>query len=200
MYPEEERKSLETMKKNYNKKITSFIKIAEANKLIGFLIMNSVENTRYMQLDYFAILPEYQNKGYGTKAIKELKKVVPNYDAIFVEIEKLGWGANKEENKIREKRAKFYERLDFHKLNANFKWFNSLFLSVYYLKVSENQTYDEKEILNNIFEIYYKVHSKKKVDENCEIIKWFWLTKVRKKANNIIKEDLQWIMSIKSFL
>ena len=171
IFPEEERKSLETMKKNYNKKITSFIKIAEANKLIGFLIMNSVENTRYMQLDYFAILPEYQNKGYGTKAIKELKKVVPNYDAVFVEIEKLGCGANKEENKIREKRAKFYERLDFHKLNANFKWFNSLFLSVYYLKVSENQTYDEKEILNNIFEIYYKVHSKKKVDENCEIIK-----------------------------
>ena len=30
---------------------------------------------------------------------------------------------------------------------------------------------DEKEILNNIFEIYYKVHGKKKVDENCEIIK-----------------------------
>ena len=63
IFPEEERKSLETMKKNYNKKITSFIKIAEANKLIGFLIMNSVENTRYKQLDYIANLPEYQNKG-----------------------------------------------------------------------------------------------------------------------------------------
>lgn len=72
---------------------------------------------------------------------------------------------------MREKRAKFYERLGFHKLNDNLKWFNSLFLSVYYLKLSENQTDDEKEILNNIFEIYHKVHGRKKVNENCEIIK-----------------------------
>ena len=133
--------------------------------------MNSIENNRYMQLDYFAILPEYQNKGYGTKAIKELEKVVQNYDAIFVEIEKLCYGANKEENEIREKRAKFYERLEFNKLNVDLKWFNSLFLSVYYLKLNDNLIYDEEEILNNIFGIYYKVHGKKKVDENCEIIK-----------------------------
>ncbi len=171
IFPEEERKTLETIERNYNKNITRFIKIDEENKLIGFFIMNSIENDRYMQLDYFAILPEYQNKGYGTKAIKELKKVVPNYDAIFVEIEKLGYGANKVENKIREKRAKFYDRLEFNKLNVDLKWFNSLFLSIYYLKLNENLTYDEEEILNNIFEIYYKVHGKKKVDENCEIIK-----------------------------
>ena len=171
IFPEEERKTLETIERNYNKNITRFIKIDEETKLIGFFIMNSIENDRYMQLDYFAILPEYQNKGYGTKAIKELKKVVPNYDAIFVEIEKLGYGANKVENKIREKRAKFYDRLEFNKLNVDLKWFNSLFLSIYYLKLNENLTYDEEEILNNIFEIYYKVHGKKKVDENCEIIK-----------------------------
>ena len=171
IFPEEERKSLETIEKNYNKNITRFIKIDEEKELIGFCIMNSIENNRYMQLDYFAILPEHQNKGYGTKAIKELEKVVQNYDAIFVEIEKLCYGANKEENEIREKRAKFYERLGFHKLDTNLKWFNSLFLSIYYLKLNNNLTYDEKEILNNIFEIYYKVHGKKKVDENCEIIK-----------------------------
>lgn len=100
IFPEEERKSLETIEKNYNKNITRFIKIDEEKGLIGFCIMNSIENNRYMQLDYFAILPEYQNKGYGTKAIKELEKVVQNYDAIFVEIEKLGYGANKEVNEI----------------------------------------------------------------------------------------------------
>lgn len=171
IFPEEERKSLETIEKNYNKNITRFIKIDEEKELIGFCIMNSIENNRYMQLDYFAILPEYQNKGYGTKAIKELEKVVQNYDAIFVEIEKLGYGANTAENEIREKRAKFYERLGFHKLDTNLKWFNSLFLSVYYLKLNDNLIYDEEEILNNIFGIYYKVHGKKKVDENCEIIK-----------------------------
>ena len=100
-----------------------------------------------------------------------MEKVVQNYDAIFVEIEKLGYGANTAENEIREKRAKFYERLGFHKLDTNLKWFNSLFLSVYYLKLNDNLIYDEEEILNNIFEIYYNVHGRKKVNENCEIIK-----------------------------
>ena len=31
--------------------------------------------------------------------------------------------------------------------------------------------------LNNIFEIYYNVHGRKKVNENCEIIKWLKYTK-----------------------
>lgn len=52
IFPEEERKSLETMKKNYNKKITSFIKLL---KLINNWIFNknSVENTRYMPTGLF---------------------------------------------------------------------------------------------------------------------------------------------------
>lgn len=37
IFPEEERKTLETIERNYNKNITRFIKIAEENKLIGFL-------------------------------------------------------------------------------------------------------------------------------------------------------------------
>ena len=36
IFPEEERKTLETIERNYNKNITRFIKIAEENKLIGF--------------------------------------------------------------------------------------------------------------------------------------------------------------------
>lgn len=170
IFPEEERKNLATMKKNYNKDITKFIKIMEADKLIGFFILNSIKQNKYVQLDYFAILPEYQNKGYGTKAINELKNIISNYDGLFLEIEKLGFGANLEENKTRERRAKFYERLGFAKLDAKLKWFENLFLSIYLLKLSEDFKDNEKDLLNNIFEIYYSVHGKKKVEENCVII------------------------------
>lgn len=171
IFPKEERKTIETLEKNYMLNITKFVKIAEKNNLIGFFIMNSIENNRYIQLDYFAILPEYQNKGYGTKAIKELKKAILNYDIVFVEIEKLGCGENETENNIREKRARFYERLGFKKINADLKWFNSLFLSIYYLNLRDMYKYSEKEVLSNIFEIYYKVHGKQKVNDNCKIIK-----------------------------
>ena len=123
-----------------------------------------------MQLDYFAILEKYQNKGYGTKAIQLLKKQMETYDGIFVEIEKLGLGKDKQENLLRERRAKFYESLSFEKLNFELKWFETLILSIYVLPISTYKDTEEK-IMENMFQIYISVHGKEKVDRNCKVIK-----------------------------
>lgn len=74
IFPEEERKTLEAMEKNYNKNITKFIKIDEENELIGFFIMNSIKNNRYMQLDYFAIYQNIKIKDMELKQLKNWKK------------------------------------------------------------------------------------------------------------------------------
>ena len=98
IFPKEERKELKIIEQNYDKKITKFIKIYENNQFVGFFIINTIKNSQYVQLDYFAILEKYQNKGYGTKAIQLLKSQMEAYDGIFVEIEKLGLGKDKQEN------------------------------------------------------------------------------------------------------
>ena len=170
IFPKEERKELATIEKNYNKKITKLIKICENNQFVGFFIINTIKNSQYIQLDYFAILEKYQNKGYGTKAIQLLKSQMEAYDGIFVEIEKLGLGKDKQENLLRERRAKFYETLGFKKLNFALKWFESLILSIYVLPISSYKDTDEK-IMENMFQIYISVHGKEKVDRDCKVIK-----------------------------
>ena len=170
IFPKEERKELATIEKNYNKKITKLIKICENNQFVGFFIINTIKNSQYIQLDYFAILEKYQNKGYGTKAIQLLKSKMETYDGIFVEIEKLGLGKDKQENLLRERRAKFYETLGFEKLNFTLKWFESLILSIYVLPISSYKDTEEK-IMENMFQIYISVHGKEKVERDCKVIK-----------------------------
>ena len=170
IFPKEERKELKTIKQNYDKKITKFIKICENNQFVGFFIINTISNSQYVQLDYFAILEPYQNKGYGTKAIQLLKSQMKAYDGIFVEIEKLGLGKDKQDNLVRERRAKFYETLGFEKLKFKLKWFETLILSIYVLPISSYKDTEEK-IMENMFQIYISVHGKEKVDKDCKVIK-----------------------------
>ena len=170
IFPKEERKEFKVLEDNFNKKITRFIKICENDIFVGFFIINTTEENQYIQLDYFAILEKYQNKGYGTKAIQLLKSQMEAYDGIFVEIEKLGLGKDKQENLLREIRAKFYETLGFEKLNFALKWFESLILSIYVLPISSYKDTEEK-IMENMFQIYASVHGKEKVDRDCKVIK-----------------------------
>ena len=170
IFPKEERKELKTIEQNYDKKITKLIKICEHNQFVGFFIINTIKNNQYVQLDYFAILEKYQNKGYGTKAIQLLKSQMEAYDGIFVEIEKLGLGKDKQENLLRERRAKFYENLGFEKLNSELKWFETLILSIYVLPISTHKD-NENEILKDMFQIYISVHGKEKVERDCKVIK-----------------------------
>ena len=170
IFPKEERKELKTIEQNYDKKITKFIKICENNQFVGFFIINTIKNSQYVQLDYFAILEKYQNKGYGTKAIQLLKKQMEAYEGIFVEIEKLGLGKDKQDNLLRERRAKFYETLGFEKLNFELKWFGTLILSIYVLPISTHKDTEEK-IMANMFQIYISVQGKEKVDRDCKVIK-----------------------------
>ena len=170
IFPKEERKELKTVEQNYDKKITKFIKICENNQFVGFFIINTIKNSQYVQLDYFAILEKYQNKGYGTKAIQLLKKQMEAYEGIFVEIEKLGLGKDKQDNLLRERRAKFYETLGFEKLNFELKWFGTLILSIYVLPIYTHKDTEEK-IMENMFQIYISVQGKEKVDRDCKVIK-----------------------------
>lgn len=170
LFPQEERKALETIEKSFYNGITKIIEIVDNNIFIGFIIINALTDNKYIQLDYLAILPQYQNKGYGTQAINLLKKQSKEYNGIFVETEKVGLGINEDENKLRAKRARFYEKLGFYKLNFELKWYESLILSPYVFQISTNKN-SEDEILKNMLKIYIATHGREKVENSCKIMK-----------------------------
>lgn len=177
IYPEylklfaiEERKTLSLIESLFNKGILNIIEITDKDLFIGFMLINKITDSKYIQLDYFAILPQYQCKGLGTKALSLLKKIYNQYHGIFVEVEKLDLNINDEDNKIRQRRINFYKNSGFYKLNLEFCWFNSLVLTPYILLLSKKSVSDEI-ILDNILSIYLITHGQEKLNKNLKIIK-----------------------------
>lgn len=138
------------------------------NKIVGFLIYNTLKNNPYIWLDYFAILPEYQDKKYGTKAISLLKEYLKDYTVIFGEIEKIGMGENEKENEIRKRRVKFWKRAGFHILDTDFELFGVVY-SPCILPIKEIDK--EDKVVENIWLFYQEIIGKKKFEKNCKVIK-----------------------------
>lgn len=169
IFPEIERKSYANLKRLYDKNIVDMIEIIEEEQFVGFFMVNFLKNNPYILLDYFAILPNYQSRGYGRKAIKLLKEMYQDYDGIYIEIEKVGNGDNEKENQIRKRRAKFYENLGFEKLEFEIELFTVLF-STYMLPCSKNE-FSNEEVKKGVFSIYNAVLGEEKVEKYCKVIK-----------------------------
>ena len=168
LFPKEERKPYQTIVKAMKYHLGNVIKIVEENLFIGFIIVNTLENNPYVQLDYLAILPEYQSKGYGKKAISLLRKHYHQYKGIFIEIEKIGLGANDKENQIRERRKRFYEEIGFQKLSFDLDLYHVIY-SAYFLPCLEKEIL-ETDMIQSIFEIYNALLGEKNIKKFCKVI------------------------------
>lgn len=167
IFPREERKPLELIKSTYNKGYSRIIKIINNETITGFMILNRVKNNSYAILDYLAILPQYRNRGIGTSALKLLIEQERKNNGIFVEIEKVGLGKDKEENEFRSKRKKFYEELGFKKLKFDLILFDVVYMPYIYSNIDIEEDY----IINEIWNIYELICGKERINKNCKIIK-----------------------------
>ena len=79
LFPEEEQREWKKIEDTYKKEIEKFYKVTLENQIIGFFMLERLNNNYPFYLDYFAIFEEFQSKGYGTKAIQELlDKIIGN--------------------------------------------------------------------------------------------------------------------------
>lgn len=167
IFPEEERKSIKEIETGYRKGWIKVIKIIYQNQLVGFMTVNRVREKGYLILDYLAILPEYRNKQFGTKALRLLFEEEKECKGIFIEIEKVGLGKCKEENLIRQKRKSFYEYLGFKELNFDLFLFGMIYTPLLFSNNHEN----EDIIINSILEIYEAIMGKERLKKNYKIMK-----------------------------
>lgn len=167
LFPKNERKPLSMLKECYVKKILTILEIIDNNQIVGFMMLNKLPKSKYLQLDYFAIFPEFQSKGYGSKALKKLQEISEKYNGIYIEAEKPD--KIDEENNIKNKRIKFYERLGCYKLNLSLELYNVIY-TILILPTSDKRENDDK-IMKDIFDIYNKVSGKKSIKKYCKIIK-----------------------------
>lgn len=169
LFPKTERKSLKNIKRNYLKGITKLIKIMDDDIVVGFLIYHTLDQNPYILLEYFGIFQEFQNQQYGSKTVKVLKTFFKNYKGIYGEVEKIGFGKDEMENKIREKRVRFWKNLGFEFLDIDLKMFHVIY-SPCILKIKDIEL-DCDEIMKYAFELYDALLGEKRVRKNCMIMK-----------------------------
>lgn len=167
IFPEDERKPLGLIQSSYNKKYTKIIEILYKNEMVGFMLLNRVKDKGYSVLDYLAILPQHRNSKLGTKALRLLLEQEKESRGIFIEIEKIGLGKDKEENLLREKRKNFYEKIGFEKLNFDLFLFDVIYTPYLFSNIKD----DEDMIIDEILNIYQSVSGKERIKQNCKIIK-----------------------------
>lgn len=168
IFPSMERKPYIVIRKSYNNNITDIIEIIVEEKFVGFFIINHIKDNPYVVLDYFAILPKYQRKGYGSNAIKLLKEMYKEYDGIFIEIEKPVNGGNDEENRIRQQRVEFYEDLNFCKMGFDLELFTVKYFA--YMLPCSKDVFSNEKVVKDIFEIYNAASGEQRIKKYCRVI------------------------------
>lgn len=77
--------------------------------LIAYALLGNTADGRKHLLDYYAVLPEYQDCGIGSMFLKRLSAELPG-DAILLEVEDPDYAPNEEERAHWQRRIRFYER------------------------------------------------------------------------------------------
>lgn len=169
LFSESERKSYKQLETAFKNSILQIFEITSGEDFVGFILANSLYNNGYLQVDYFAILPEFQGRGYGTQAIDRLKQMSTEYKGISIEVEKLGLGKDKKENELRQRRMQFYKRLGFIELNCDFELYKVMYTPLLFPIMDKIES--EDNIVKDIFEIYYETIGGSKVEKNCSVIR-----------------------------
>lgn len=148
LFPKDEQRDWEKIEKTYKNGIEKFYKILLKDITIGFFMLEKLSNNYPFYIDYFAIFNEFQNKGYGTKAIQILMNKIIHNSGLIAEIEKENIS-----NPITIKRFEFYKRLGFNKIDSEYLLYDLLYTPI----VNINKNID-KENIDIIFFDYYKTN------------------------------------------
>lgn len=78
-------------------------------ELIAYaLLANTADGKKHM-LDYYAVLPQYQSCGWGSRFLNMLSEELPG-DAILLEVEDPDYAPDEKERAHWQRRIRFYER------------------------------------------------------------------------------------------
>ena len=108
-FPENERMPFERILKKRSEGVMRLLSIEDQDRaFLGFANITLCFDA--LVLNYFAIVPTEQGKGYGTQTLERLKELYPKR-SIVIDIEDDGIKAENSAQRIR--RRQFYERLGF---------------------------------------------------------------------------------------
>ena len=76
----------------------------------AFFLKQTIDGYSNFLLDYFAMIPEYRDQGYGSAFLGQLKEMLSKVDCILVEADDPDKAKNDAARKIHMRRIDFYKR------------------------------------------------------------------------------------------
>ncbi len=162
LFPEKERREWKKIERTYAEGIEKFYKILLGKRIIGFFLLETLGDSYPFYLDYFAIFEEFQNQGYGSKAIEKLCKDIVGERGVIGEIEKVS-----SEDPVSFNRYSFYKRLGFREVDSEYLLYQVLYTPIVLIP---SQSFS-KEQLDSLFFDYYRVNCGDEMERNCKIIR-----------------------------
>lgn len=108
LFPENERQPLETIKTRIDSRKTELLLALYENRVVGFAITWSFEQSAFALLDYLAVHRDWQGKGVGPALMDEVRQSAKEQSKdLILEIERPGEGENQQQ---RAARLRFYLR------------------------------------------------------------------------------------------
>ncbi len=166
-FPREERNSLNKFKKRVTKGKEE-VYIYEENGIEKAYTIIAVLNN-YVMMTFLAVFKEFRGEGIGTKLLKEIKDNFSNKKGILLEVEDPKYCINEEDEVIRKRRIKFYEKSNYHivagiKLNLHSTIFNIMILDI------DNRGEERKEIAKELNDFYTEIFRRYDKNLSFEII------------------------------
>jgi len=115
----------------------------------AFFVKDTKENM--LLLDYFAVLEEYRNSGWGSIFLDKMRDIAEDYKGILLETEDIDFSKDEEERSLRERRDGFYTRNGVVKTDVKSKLFGVNFAIWFYPVKEELSSSDCKKSLINIY-------------------------------------------------
>lgn len=81
----------------------------QSEELLAYALLACTANQKLWLLDYYAVLPEHQDAGWGERFLNELRRMVPG-DAILLEVEDPDLEEDAAEKALCQRRMRFYDR------------------------------------------------------------------------------------------
>ena len=163
LFPEDEQRDWKNIRKTYEDGIEKFFEIVCENKKIGFFMLERINDSYPYYLDYFAIFKEFQDKGYGTEAVKKLEDEVIKDSGVCGEIESIEYADNEKDKEIRLKRKECWESLGFKGFDSRYSLWNVIYTPYAYYR---NNTPSKEEMDKILFDYYTMNTSKELIEKN----------------------------------
>lgn len=147
-FPDDERKPLSIIASRYKKNQNICLVYLENDVIMGYGIFEFCNHCLLM--DYFAILPEFRNRGKGTQFLKEMKQYFNEWDALFVESECAF-------DEVSQRRLNFYQNSDFFLSGIQVHLYH---VDYEVLVLPIKKEIHKNEIRSKMDEIYAKIYPK----------------------------------------